>query len=327
MSLSFGGAAVLAVSALIVGAFAAIGYGRSRGADPGLTTEMALLTSVSAGRSGHPPARPRVPDLAVAVAILLASRTRLHRFVKRALTEQELHDALLFAACALVVLPLTPDRPVGPFGVLNPRTLWKLAVIVMGISASGYIAQRLWGPRWGLPLAGFASGFVSSAATIGSMGQRARRQPELCRAAIAGAVLLTVATMVQMALVLYATSPPTLRIVGVPLLFGGIAAIGYGAFFAARLSPHPVGSSRANAGRAFDLKSSLLFASTVCLVLFVAAAVYQTWGRNRLSRRWPWPVSRTPTPRPSPWPPWSPPASSRRRAPLSRSSPLCPRTR
>lgn len=36
------------------------------------------------------------------------------------------------------------------------------------------------------------------------------------------------------------------------------------------------------AGRAFDLKSSLLFAGTVCLVLFASAAVYQQWGGRGL---------------------------------------------
>ena len=36
--------------------------------------------------------------LAVGVVILLAARSILHRFVKRVLTEEELHDALVFAA-------------------------------------------------------------------------------------------------------------------------------------------------------------------------------------------------------------------------------------
>lgn len=266
----------MAVSALVVGALASIGYGRSREADPGLTTEMALFTTFLLGALAV-----RQPvlasGLAVAVAILLASRTRLQSFVRRALTEQELHDALLFAACALIVLPLAPDRTVGPFDVLNPRTLWKLAVIVMAISAAGYIAQRLLGPRLGLPLAGFASGFVSSVATIGSMGRRALEQPALRRAAVAGAVLSTVATVVQMAVVVYATSPETLRVIAVPLLFGGIAAVGYGAVFALRLARSRV-ERKGTAGHAFDLKAALLFSGTVCLVLFAATAVYQQWG-------------------------------------------------
>ena len=194
---------------VVIGALLAVSYARSRARDPGLTTEIALLTTVLLGALAI-----REPVLAsgiaVVVVILLASRTRLHRFVKRVLTEQELHDLLLLAAAALVVLPLAPDRAVGPLSVINPRTVWRLVVIFMAISGAGYIGLRLLGPGIGLALSGFASGFVSSSATIGAMGARARENPAVRPGAVAGAVLWTVATIIQMALLLAATSRATL---------------------------------------------------------------------------------------------------------------------
>ncbi|MCP2871735.1 DUF4010 domain-containing protein, partial [Salmonella enterica subsp. enterica serovar Typhimurium] len=87
------------------------------------------------------------------------------------------HDGLLLAAAALVILPLVPDRAVDPLGAINPRTLWKLAVLMMAINACGHIALRAAGPALGLSFAGFASGFVSSTATIAAMGAEARRNP------------------------------------------------------------------------------------------------------------------------------------------------------
>ncbi len=280
VSLAFGGEAVLLAAVLVVGALAVIAYFRSRSTDPGLTTEVALLTTLLLGALAvRQPAL--AAGLAVTVAILLALRTRLHRFVRTVLTEQELHDALLFAAAALVVLPLTPDRAVGPFGVLNPRTLWKLVILVMAISASGYVLLRLLGPRLGLPLSGFASGFVSSTATIGAMGQRAMKEPALRRAAAAGAVLSTVATVLQMAAVLYATSPTTFDAMRAPLILAGAGAAAYGLVFALRLARV---SDRAPVarGRAFDLKSSFLFAATVSAILMLSAAVNQRFGARGL---------------------------------------------
>ena len=85
----------------------------------------------------------------VGVTIVLASRGRLHRLVRDTLTEQELHDGLIFAAAALIVLPLVPDRGVGPEGALNPFTAWRLVVIVMAINGLGYVALRLLGPGRG----------------------------------------------------------------------------------------------------------------------------------------------------------------------------------
>ncbi len=52
--------------------------------------------------------------LGVTVAILLTARTRLHRFVRSVLTEDELEDALIFAGATLVILPILPDRAMGP---------------------------------------------------------------------------------------------------------------------------------------------------------------------------------------------------------------------
>src|SRR5262249_45743639 len=121
--------------------------------DPGLTSEMALFTTFCLGALCM--TQPALAaGLAVTISILLASRTGLHRFVRHVLTAQEAQDALLFGAAALVILPLAPNRAVDPFGVLNPRTLWRLVVVVMAISAAGYISLRVLGPRYGLPISG-----------------------------------------------------------------------------------------------------------------------------------------------------------------------------
>ena len=99
----------------------------------------------------------------VVVTILLASRTRLHDFVSQVLSERELHDGLVFAAAALVVLPLVPDRPVGPYAVFNPFIVWRLVVIVMAISAFGTSRDGCLVP---------GKGFPWRAAPRGSRGRR-----------------------------------------------------------------------------------------------------------------------------------------------------------
>ena len=115
--------------------------------------------------------------MAVGVAALLAARTPLHHFVRSVLTEREVNDAMIFAGATLVVLPLLPDQALGPYGALNPRSIWIVVILVMAISAAGYVLVRILGARFGLPLAGFASGFISSTATIGAMGARVQKSP------------------------------------------------------------------------------------------------------------------------------------------------------
>ena len=88
-----------AVALLGVIALAGMSYWRSRSDDPGLTTELALITTALIGMLAVPQ-----PELAAAAAVLLASllaaRDRLHHFATHWLSEDELHDGLLLAALA-----------------------------------------------------------------------------------------------------------------------------------------------------------------------------------------------------------------------------------
>ena len=272
-----GGALVLAVTIAGVAALTAIAYFRSHDEDPGLTTEIAVvLTALLGGLSMQQPAL--AAGIAVALAVLLAARAPLHHFVRSVLTEAEVRDALIFAGATLVVLPLLPNQSMGPYGALNPRSIWIVVILVMAISAAGYILIRLLGARFGLPIAGFASGFISSTATIGAMGTRVRKSPGIITAAVAGAALSTVATIVLMSLVLAATSIATLRALSIPLICAGIAATAYGAGFTIRtLREKDIPDQ---SGQAFSLPVALIFALTLSAVLIVSAALRDWFGET-----------------------------------------------
>ncbi|MEX2032710.1 MAG: MgtC/SapB family protein, partial [Dehalococcoidia bacterium] len=142
-----GGTPMVVVGFGLVGAATLLGYVRGDRQDLGLTSEVALLVAFLLGVLSQEEAA-LASAIAVTVTILLATRTALHRFVSSVLTDLEVHDALLFAAAAAVILPLMPDRTVGPLDTLNPFAVWRLVVLLMGISAAGYVATRALGPRF-----------------------------------------------------------------------------------------------------------------------------------------------------------------------------------
>ena len=277
-SVMAGGAGMLAVTVTGVVVLTAIAYLRSRSDDPGLTTEIALIvTALLGGLAMQQPAL--AAGMAVGVAALLAARAPLHHFVRSVLTEREVNDAMIFAGATLVVLPLLPDQALGPYGVFNPRSIWIVVILVMAISAAGYVLVRMLGARFGLPLAGFASGFISSAATIGAMGARTRKSPDAVSAAVAGAALSTVAAVIQLCLVLAATSPATLRTLSAPLICAGIAAAAYGAGFTFR-ALRERDAAEPQPGRAFSLPVALVFALTLSAVLIASAALREWFGET-----------------------------------------------
>jgi uncharacterized membrane protein (DUF4010 family) len=271
-----GGAWLAAVGLAVSGAFAVAGYVRTRSDDPGLTSEVGLVVTYLLGvLAASAPAL--AAGAGVAVAVVLAARTRLHRFVREQLSERELADGLLLLAAALVVLPLLPDRAVDPWGVFNPHVIWRLAVLVMAVNGAGYVALRIVGPQRGLPLAGLAAGFVSSTVTHGAMGARAHAEPALLGAATAGASLSSVATVVQFLLVLGIANPALMRALALPMALAGVAAVAWGAFNWWRAAT-PGADGATAPGRAFELRTALVFTATVTLVMLVAAVLADQLG-------------------------------------------------
>lgn len=278
IGMAAGSELLLGATVLGVVALTGLAYWRARDDDPGLTTEVALvLTTLLGGFAIREPVI--AAGLGVVVATLLNARPALHRFVRSILTDIEIKDLLIFAGATLVVLPLLPDEPVGPYGALNLRNVWVVVILVMAVSALGYAAMRIVGTRFGLPIAGLASGFISSTATIAAMGGHAAKTPAVCRSAVAGAVLSTVATIVQLVVVLAATSPATLKALWLPLAAAGAAALAYGGLFTLSALKQK-GDGPKQADGAFSLKTALAFAATLAVILVVSAALQNWYGET-----------------------------------------------
>jgi uncharacterized membrane protein (DUF4010 family) len=139
---------------------------------PGMTTEVAVLVMYCVGSYvvlGH---RSVAVAVGAAVAVMLYAKPILHGFVER-MGEGDMRGLMQFAVVALVILPILPDEPFGPFQVLNPRQIWWMVVLVSGISLAGYVVSKLVGPRAGAVLGGLLGGLISSTATTVSYARQA----------------------------------------------------------------------------------------------------------------------------------------------------------
>ncbi|WP_338847237.1 MgtC/SapB family protein [Massilia sp. W12] len=251
--------------ALLVGGLCLIAYWRQDNDDRHITTHLALFMAYLLGAGSL--ANPAVSaGAAVMIAITLHWSNALHRFLHVSLKTDELRDALWLAAAALVALPLLPDAPQTWLLGANPRRLWGLVVLLMCLQAAGYVALRISGPRLGLALSGFGSGFVSSTATTAAMGLRAKQQPELMTACVSGALLSTVATFVLLLVVCATVAPAQLANLAPSFVAALLCACGVAGFSLLR---HAKGGEFVQPkGRAFSLREALAFA----LILSVATA-------------------------------------------------------
>ena len=190
------------------------------------------------------------------------------------LTRHDAQDGLIFLA-ALTVLPLLPNRMIGPLSVFNPFAFWRLLLVMMGLSAAGYWAARLMGPRRGLMAAGFATGFVSSTIGIAAMSTRAHDHPPVAGVAAAGAMASIMGSLVYLIALVTAADAPLLADLALPFTCAFVPTLGY-VLTLAWHAQSPAQHDRN--GRAFDLKVIAVFAGLVVLFSFVAALLVERFG-------------------------------------------------
>lgn len=271
---------LLITSILCVTLFVAAATFVTKDENPSLTTQVSLIFTVILGGLAMSDAA-LAASLAVAAAILLAAKEPIHWFVRGAISKQEMMDFLTLAAATLIVLPLVPNEMMGPFDAINPRNLWLIIILVMLIGALGHLALRLLGSRAGLPIVGLVSGFISSIAAIGAMGARARKTPALMRAAVAGATLSSLSTILFLAMLLVAIHPPTLLLLAGSLTLGGLSIATYGLFVTFKAF-HYDGLELSRLGRSFSIKTALMLACAIAVVLILSAALKLWFGQTGL---------------------------------------------
>ncbi len=155
-------AGLLAVTALLIITF--FQRPKSEWEGGGITTEVAVLIMYATG------AYLVFGELAIGVVVtgivtlLLHFKTRLHGWVDR-IGDKDLRAVMQFVLISMVILPVLPDRTYDQYGSLNPRNIWLMVVLIVGISLTGYFLYKIVGQRAGVFLGGILGGLISSTAT------------------------------------------------------------------------------------------------------------------------------------------------------------------
>ena len=151
------------------------------------TSEAAALVVIGAGLAAGLGWLALASGIIAISVLLLVEKSRLHALVGR-VNDEELRAAARFGVMAMVVLPLLPEGPIGPFGGVRPRELWLLVLFFTGLSFAGYLARRLFGAGRGYPLAGMLGGVMSSTNVTFTFARLSRRERTLAEPLATGAI-------------------------------------------------------------------------------------------------------------------------------------------
>ena len=214
---------------------------------------------------------------AVAAAGLLAFREELHGWVEK-ITWPELQSGLVLLAMTFLGLPIMPDNPIGPFGGVNPREVWIIAIVLAGVSFLGYAAVKYFGARRGLLLAAAAGALASSTAVTVANARHAAAGEGSPRLLAAGVAVASAIMFLRVAAIVAALKPSLLMLIAPTLLAATLVAAGFAISWVYWPKTDTPGHQSVDFRNPFDFWSVVGFALFLGLIIVLGRAVGETFG-------------------------------------------------
>lgn len=248
--------------------------------DPGTTSVVALMLAYGLGAAVWYGYGSLAVMLAIGTTALLYFKPQLQGMTRQ-LGPKDLISILQFGVLSFVILPILPDQDYGPYQAFNPHQIWRMVVLISGVSLAGYAALRLVGARHGAALIGFFGGLVSSTATTMVFARHARSDTQLTTTSAAVILIANLMVTLRLGVVAAALAPELAAqlalVLGSGLLLGLIvAAIHWRSL--GRQPDLPMPEVR----NPTEIKAALTFGLLYGVILFLAAWLQDIAGSQGL---------------------------------------------
>jgi uncharacterized membrane protein (DUF4010 family) len=149
-------------------------YKLSTSTRAGVTSEISGLVTYLIGALVYKEQYWIATTLSVACILLLELKTTLENLTKR-IAPDEILTFAKFLLLTAVLLPVVPNRDIGPFQI-NPFKTWLVVVAVSAISYGSYVIGQLTKGQGGIIVAAILGGAYSSTVTTIVMARRAAHE-------------------------------------------------------------------------------------------------------------------------------------------------------
>lgn len=245
----------------------------------GITTAAAMLLMFVVG--AYIPVGPWAVAVAIgaSVAILLQLKLELHGIVAR-LTDSDIKAIMQFVLISFIILPVLPNTTVDWYDVVNPREIWLMVVLVVGISLGGYLVWRFFGQDAGIVAGGILGGTISSTATTVSFSRRSKYVAASTAAASTVIMIATAISLARVMIEMAVVGPAFLLEAALPmsLLTGTSILLGVAVWFTARNSNEKIPEQ----DNPTELRSALIFGTLYAVILFAVAATRENFQQHGL---------------------------------------------
>jgi uncharacterized membrane protein (DUF4010 family) len=247
--------------------------------DIGITTEMAALLMYAIGAYLVFGEKILAVVITGVITVLLHFKATLHGWIGK-FGQEDLKAIMQFVLISMIILPVLPDETYDRYESLNPKNIWLMVVLIVGISLIGYFIYKFIGSKAGVLLGGILGGLISSTATTVSYSRMARKTETISK--LAAFVILTasavslVRVMIEISIVAPSSFSSFVFPLGAELLVMIILVI---ALFLRNRKEKAEMPAQSNPA---ELKGALIFALLYGGISFISALVKDRFGNEAL---------------------------------------------
>jgi len=269
--------AVLAVALAGVFVIVAVEYVlKALAQHSGATTEFVAVLTFLAGTLVALDYMIPAATITVVATLALMLKQPLHLLAQK-IQAEEIYAILKFAIITVIVLPLLPNRAVGPLEVFNPRFVWWMVVFVSAISMVGYVLIRFLPAQKGISLTGLFGGLASStAATVGLAQESRYSDDSLANCFALGIVLASTIMYFRVFFEAYVVDPGLGRALIVPVAIPTLVGLGTVALLWFRAGGKA--TSQARVENPMEIGKALKFGLFFAVILVGSKLAYQYFG-------------------------------------------------
>lgn len=213
------------------------------------------------------------------ITVLLHFKSTLHGWVGR-FGENDLKAIMQFVLITMIILPVLPDKTYDQYESLNPKNIWLMVVLIVGISLVGYFIYKFIGSKAGVLLGGILGGLISSTATTISYSRMAQKTTTFTK--LAAFVILTASavSLVRVMIEISIVAPSSFKAFIFPLgaLLLVMIILVFVLFFSNRKEKAEMPAQTNPA----ELKGALIFALLYGGISFISAFVKDNFGNQAL---------------------------------------------
>ncbi len=268
---------------MLIGVLAYVGlfyYHNSKLGHTGTTSEFSIIISYLIGGLVYLDYTLLAVGIGVFLTVALAFKLDIHRAIGK-LEEKDVHAVIQFVIMAALVLPLLPDEDYGPEGVLNPRKIGLIIVLLTGLNFIGYLLSKFIDTGKSIILTGVLGGFLSSTAVTWHFSRQSKTgkgSPEYQAVAV---IIASSIMFLRIAFLLYLLNLDLFYQVVIGMVIVCIIGIGIGIYILKKATNKSPGDGVVSKNP-LNLMEALKFGAIYTTILLLVALAKEYIGQDAI---------------------------------------------